>query len=69
MFAYSGLTRDEVQALRAHHVCTSDLLLDDLPGLLTWPADLNFDGRMSITGVNTKNVQYLAEAIHKVTNK
>lgn len=31
--------------------------------------DLNFDGRMSITGVNTKNVQYLAEAIHKVTNK
>ncbi len=28
---------------------------------------MNFDGRMSITGVNSKNVRYLAEAIHQVT--
>jgi len=50
MFAYSGLTKGQVQALRNLHVY------------------MNFDGRMSISGVNTKNVDYLAEAIHKVTS-
>lgn len=44
-------------------------LCDRFVQSLTHRTDLNFDGRMSITGVNTKNVQYLAEAIHKVTNK
>jgi len=28
---------------------------------------MNLDGRMSITGINSKNVDYLAEAIHSVT--
>lgn len=28
---------------------------------------LNVDGRMSISGVNSKNVDYLARSIHKVT--
>ncbi len=28
---------------------------------------LNLDGRMSITGINSKNVEYLAAAIHAVT--
>eukprot|EP01101_Sappina_pedata_P005488 TRINITY_DN2524_c0_g1_i1.p1 TRINITY_DN2524_c0_g1~~TRINITY_DN2524_c0_g1_i1.p1 ORF type:complete len:443 (+),score=204.19 TRINITY_DN2524_c0_g1_i1:42-1331(+) len=28
---------------------------------------MNLDGRMSITGINSNNVKYLAEAIHKVT--
>jgi len=51
MFAYSGLTKPQVQALRDLHVY------------------MNFDGRMSISGVNTKNVHYLAEAIHKVTKQ
>jgi aspartate aminotransferase len=51
MFAYSGLTREEVAGLRDLHVYC------------------NFDGRMSITGINTKNVEYLAKCIHQVTSK
>lgn len=49
MFAYSGLTKKQVQDLRDLHVY------------------MNFDGRMSISGVNTKNVEYLAQSIHQVT--
>jgi aspartate aminotransferase len=49
MFAYSGLTKKQVQDLRELHVY------------------MNFDGRMSISGVNSKNVDYLAESIHNVT--
>lgn len=49
MFAFSGLKREEVQALREKHVY------------------MNLDGRMSISGINSKNVEYLANAVHDVT--
>lgn len=49
MFAYSGLSPEQVTKLKELHV------------------HLNMDGRMSISGINSHNVQYLAEAIHKVT--
>jgi aspartate aminotransferase len=49
MFAFSGLSSDEVIALRKLHVY------------------LNLDGRMSISGINSKNVEYLAQCIHQVT--
>jgi len=49
MFAFSGLTVEQVQKLRELHVY------------------MNFDGRMSISGINTKNVKYLAKAVHQVT--
>jgi len=29
---------------------------------------MNLDGRMSISGINSGNVQYLAEAMHKATS-
>jgi aspartate aminotransferase len=49
MFAYSGLSKKQVQDLRNLHIY------------------MNFDGRMSMSGVNSKNVEYLAESIHTVT--
>jgi len=49
MFAYSGLTEEQVKGLRGKHVY------------------MNLDGRMSITGINSKNVEYLAKAMHEVT--
>ena len=50
MFAYSGMSKDEVVALREkHHIyCT-------------------LDGRISMAGVTSKNVEYIAKAIHDVT--
>jgi len=50
MFAYSGLSKDEVVALRDnHHVyCT-------------------LDGRISMAGVTSNNVDYIGNAIHNVT--
>jgi aspartate aminotransferase, mitochondrial len=50
MFAFSGLTRDQVVQLREdHHVyCT-------------------LDGRISMAGVTTGNVDYVANAIHEVS--
>jgi len=50
MFAFSGLTKDEVIAMRdRHHIyCT-------------------LDGRISMAGVTTKNVKYIADSIHDVT--
>ncbi|KAL3782079.1 hypothetical protein ACHAW5_000700 [Stephanodiscus triporus] len=50
MFAYSGLTKDQVVALREkHHIyCT-------------------LDGRISMAGVTSNNVEYIARAIHDVT--
>lgn len=50
MFAYSGMSKEEVQALRdKHHIyCT-------------------LDGRISMAGVTSKNVDYIAEAIFDVT--
>ena len=50
MFAYSGLNKEEVTALRdKHHVyCT-------------------MDGRISMAGVSSGNVDYIANAIHDVT--
>ena len=50
MFSYSGLSKEEVERLRAKHVY------------------MNYDGRMSISGINSKNVEYLAEAIHSATS-
>ena len=49
MFAYSGLTKDEVIALRdKHHIyCT-------------------LDGRISMAGVTSGNVDYMADAIKDV---
>lgn len=50
MFAYSGMTKDQVMAMREkHHVyCTAD-------------------GRISMAGVTSGNVDYIANAIHDVT--
>lgn len=50
MFAYSGLSKEQVTGLRdKHHIyCT-------------------LDGRISMAGVTTGNVEYIAEAIHDVT--
>jgi aspartate aminotransferase len=49
MFAYSGLTKEEVIALRdKHHIyCT-------------------LDGRISMAGVTSQNVDYMADAIKDV---
>eukprot|EP00559_Dactyliosolen_fragilissimus_P007040 CAMPEP_0184856754 /NCGR_PEP_ID=MMETSP0580-20130426/1931_1 /TAXON_ID=1118495 /ORGANISM="Dactyliosolen fragilissimus" /LENGTH=449 /DNA_ID=CAMNT_0027351955 /DNA_START=71 /DNA_END=1420 /DNA_ORIENTATION=- len=51
MFAYSGLTKDEVTCLRDdHHIyCT-------------------LDGRISMAGVTSNNVEYMANAIKAVTS-
>jgi len=50
MFAYSGLTKDQVMKMREiHHVyCTAD-------------------GRISMAGVTSGNVDYIANAIHDVS--
>lgn len=50
MFAYSGMTKDQVLAMREkHHVyCT-------------------LDGRISMAGVTSGNVEYIANAIYDVT--
>ena len=50
MFAYSGMTKDEVTALRdKHHIyCT-------------------MDGRISMAGVTSGNVDYIADSIYDVT--
>jgi len=50
MFAYSGMSKEEVVALREkHHIyCT-------------------LDGRISMAGVTSKNVEYIARSIHDVT--
>lgn len=50
MFAYSGMTKEQVAMLRdKHHIyCT-------------------MDGRISMAGVTSGNVDYIAEAIHDVT--
>lgn len=50
MFAYSGMTKDQVEELKAkHHIyCTAD-------------------GRISMAGVTSGNVDYIANAIHDVT--
>ena len=50
MFAYSGMSKEEVEALREkHHIyCT-------------------LDGRISMAGVTSQNVEYIANAIHDVT--
>jgi len=49
MFAYSGLSKPQVEHLRTLHVY------------------MNLDGRMSVSGINTKNVEYLAKAMHEAT--
>lgn len=50
MFAYSGLTKEQVMKMREkHHVyCT-------------------LDGRISMAGVTSRNVDYIAESIHDVS--
>ena len=50
MFAYSGLSSDQVMKMREiHHVyCTND-------------------GRISMAGVTSENVDYIANAIHDVS--
>jgi len=50
MFAYSGLSEDEVEKLRYDYAIY-----------------LTKDGRISMAGVTSKNVDYLSDAIHKVT--
>lgn len=51
MFAYTGLTKEMVEELRAVH------------GIY-----MTGDARISICGLNTKNLDYIAAAFHKVTN-
>ena len=50
MFAYSGLSQEQVMVMREHHhvYCT-------------------LDGRISMAGVTSHNVDYIAQAIHDVT--
>jgi aspartate aminotransferase len=50
MFAFTGLSPEEVDALAAEHnvFCTRD-------------------GRFSMAGVNSKNVEYIAKCVHAVT--
>jgi len=50
MFAFTGLSPEEVDALAAEHnvYCTRD-------------------GRFSMAGVNSKNVEYIAKCVHEVT--
>ena len=52
MFAFSGMSKEEVEGLRdKHHIyCT-------------------LDGRISMAGVTSKNVDYIAESIYDVTEK
>jgi aspartate aminotransferase, mitochondrial len=50
MFAFTGLNKDMVDALRKdYHIY------------------LTADGRISISGLNTANIDYVADAFHKVT--
>jgi len=50
MFAYSGLSKEQVMEMREkHHIyCT-------------------LDGRISMAGVTSGNVEYMANAIHDVS--
>jgi aspartate aminotransferase len=48
MFAFSGMTPDQVDAMAARHIY------------------MTRNGRISMAGVNTHNVQRLAEAMHDV---
>lgn len=52
MFAFSGLTKEEVTALRdKHHIyCT-------------------LDGRISMAGITSQNVSYMADSIKDVISK
>jgi len=50
MFAFTGLSKDQVISLR------------DNDGLY-----MTMDGRISICGLNTGNLEYIAGALHRVT--
>jgi aspartate/tyrosine/aromatic aminotransferase len=50
MFAYTGLTKEQVDELREKHAIYMTL-----------------DGRISIAGLNTGNLDQVADAFHKVT--
>jgi aspartate aminotransferase, mitochondrial len=50
MFCYTGLTKEEVIAIRDKHAVY-----------------MTMDGRVSMAGVNSSNVDYLAESMHHVT--
>ena len=50
MFCYSGLTKEQVEAIRDKH-----------------SVYMTLDGRISMAGVTTGNVEYLAQAMHDVT--
>jgi len=50
MFCYSGLSKEQVLAIRDKH-----------------SVYLTLDGRVSMAGVTSKNVEYLAQAMHDVT--
>jgi len=50
MFCYSGLTAEQVDALRTKYSIY-----------------ITKDGRISMAGVTSANVEYLAQGIHEVT--
>lgn len=50
MFAFTGLSKDQVDELRTKY------------GIY-----MSADGRISICGLNTHNLQYIAESFHSVT--
>ena len=50
MFAYTGLSNDQVMTLRHED------------GIY-----MTADGRISIAGLNTNNLDYIAKAFHRVT--
>lgn len=50
MFAYTGLSKEMVEELRAKYAIY-----------------MTADGRISICGLNTKNLDYIADAFHSIT--
>jgi len=77
MFAYSGLSGTLLRRLGISRPCTLAQSLThwscggaepEVRKLRDLHVYMNLDGRMSISGINSGNVQYLAEAMHKATS-
>lgn len=71
MFAFSGLNPDQVSLTKLHaHTTTraSHTLLTQVKRLREeFSIYMTGDGRISVAGITTHNVGYLAESIHKVS--
>ena len=66
MFCFTGLSPEQVAELTAkHHVYLTKVNFENFAQFQI--LNLNKDGRISVAGVSSKNVDYLANAIHEVT--